>query len=322
VNLDGSDSTWIIGSLSPATRAFGLQGVPVVPGSSVRVYVPTPQAEPDGMYAFVSWSDGSTDNPRVFSAAALQTPVAVVTRQILEPWVNPDAAVQQAASYRNGAVAPGEVVVLFGFNLGPQTLQQAALDATGHIATTVAGFQVQFDGTPAPIVYTSATQSSVIVPYSVAAKQSTQMTITYNGLNSTPVSVPVADSVPGLLTVNFSGSGQLVAFNSDNSLNSRTNPIARGDIVVLYGSGEGLTSPVPADGTINGASPPQPVLPVSATIGGQSAQVIYAGGVDGVTAGLLQLNLLVPTNIPAGVLPVILTVGTNSSQREATIAVR
>jgi uncharacterized protein (TIGR03437 family) len=93
-------------------------------------------------------------------------------------------------------------------------------------------------------------------------------------------------------------------------------------IVVLYGSGEGLTNPVPADGTINGASPPRPVLQVSATAAGQPAQVLYAGGVTGSTAGLLQINLQIPTDVPAGLLPVVLTVGTNSSQGEATIAVQ
>jgi trimeric autotransporter adhesin len=213
-------------------------------------------------------------------------------------------------------------LTLFGYNLGPLTPQQAAFDASGHVATTVSGFQVTFDGAAAPVIYTSAKQSSVIVPYSVAGKASVPMVISYNGLSSAAITVPVTDSAPGLLTANASGSGPLVAFNSDNSFNSRSNPVKRGDIIVLYGTGEGATTPLPADGEIAGSAPPKPQLAVSVTIAGQTADVIYAGGVTGITAGLLQLNVRVPATVPPGLLPVLLTVGTNTSQREGTIAVQ
>ena len=43
-----------------------------------------------------------------------------------------------------------------------------ALDSAGLVSKQIAGTQVLFDGVAAPIVYVSATTSSVIVPYSVA----------------------------------------------------------------------------------------------------------------------------------------------------------
>ncbi len=300
LQLDNSVQSWAIGSFT--NHIFLNPGVPAVTGSTVKVYVPTPQVSFGVAYAFTGWSDGSSDNPRTFVAGA-SPPVKVNMRKMTEPWVDPDAPVTHAASYRTGPIAPGEIVTLFGYNLGPATLQQAALDSTGRIATTVSGFQVTFDGTPAPVVYTSALQSSVIVPYSVAGKLAVQMVISYNGLSSTPAPVGVTDSVPGFFTASAAGSGPIRALNSDGTFNSRNNPVRRGDVVVLFGSGEGLTIPLPADGEIAGGAPPKPQLPVSVTIAGEAVQVLYAGGVPGITAGLIQLNIQVPGDAPPGLLP-------------------
>ncbi|HEY7334911.1 MAG TPA: hypothetical protein VH639_08505 [Bryobacteraceae bacterium] len=297
-------------------------GPPVAANTDIEVYVPTPQAVSGILYAFDGWSDGSGDNPRVFhvGSSGLQLPMKV--RRVTEPWVSPDAPVVQAGSYQTGAVSPGEIVTLFGYNLGPSVLQSASLDSSGRIATSLAGLQVFFGDAPAPIVYASANTSAVIVPYSVSGESTVVLSIQYNQLVSAPLVVKVTDSAPGLFTQNSQGSGPLAAFNSDGSTNSLAQPAARGDIVVFYGSGEGLTQPVPPDGTIAGPAPPMPLLPVSVTIGGKPAQVVYSGGVPGLTAGLIQINARVPPDASPGLLPAILTVGKAASQREATVAVR
>ena len=132
----------------------------------------------------------------------------------------------------------------------------------------------------------------------------------------------MTDSAPGLFSLNAQGFGPLAVFNSDSSLNSLTNPAARGDFVFFYASGEGLTNPVPADGELAGAVAPTPQLQVTVTIGGQQAEVIYAGGLPGVTAGVMQINARVPTTVPSGFLPIVLTVGSHSSQVGGTVAIR
>ena len=50
-------------------------------------------------------------------------------------------------------------------NLGPASLTTAQLDASGNIATLLAGTRVLFDGVAAPIIYTSANQVSAVVPF-------------------------------------------------------------------------------------------------------------------------------------------------------------
>ena len=228
-------------------------------------------------------------------------------------------AVVNAASFATSSVSPGEIVTIFGDNLGPSSITTAQLDSTGQkLSTSVAGSQVFFDGDAAPIVYTSAGQMSVIVPYSAQGKTSVSVRAYNNGSLQRLGTLNVAASAPGIFTVNGK---QAAALNQDNSYNSASNPAARGSTVVLFATGEGQTNPPGADGQLATSVYPKPVLPVSVTIGGQPANVAYYGAAPGLTAGLLQLNVVVPQNIPAGDAAVVLTVGDAGSQSGVTIAV-
>ena len=86
------------------------------------------------------------------------------------------------------AVTPGEIVTIFGANLGPASLTTAQLDANGNIATLLAGTRILFDGVAAPIIYTSATQVSAVVPFAVTGKTTTVVRTEYNGVQSVPFS--------------------------------------------------------------------------------------------------------------------------------------
>jgi uncharacterized protein (TIGR03437 family) len=107
--------------------------------------------------------------------------------------------------------------------------------------------------------------------------------------------------------------------NEDGSLNSEENPATAGSVVVLYGTGEGQTDPLGVDGKPAVAPLPRPVLPVRVTIGGQDAEILYAGGAPGFTAGLLQLNVRIPAGA-TGTVNVVLYVGEEAS-RAVTIVV-
>jgi uncharacterized protein (TIGR03437 family) len=227
-----------------------------------------------------------------------------------------------AASFLGGPVAPGEIVTIFGANLGPAALSTAQLDPTGKLSNSIAGTQVLFDGVPAPIVYSSAGQVSAIVPYAVAGKTSTVVTTIYNGgKSSNAIAAPVAGSAPGIFTIS-GGKGQAAALNQDGNFNSSSNPAPAGSVVVLFATGEGQTSPPGIDGQIATSSFPVPVLPVSVTIGGQAAQVAYGGAAPSEVAGVFQLNVQIPAGTPPGDVPVTVTVGSAASQPGVTIAVK
>ena len=76
--------------------------------------------------------------------------------------------------------------------------------------------------------------------------------------------------------------------------------------------------------TVASAPPltPAPLLPISITIGGQGANYTFAGEAPGFVSGVLQLNVVVPTNITAGDQPIVVTIGGNPSQQGVTVTVK
>jgi uncharacterized protein (TIGR03437 family) len=218
--------------------------------------------------------------------------------------------------------------VLFINGFGPQNLTVNS-PVNGVFPTKLAGTTVFFNGAPAPIVYTSSTVIAAIAPYEINGQSATTVGVTYNQPGTTVTStspsttVPVAPSAPGIFTADSSGSGQAAALNQDGTLNSPSNPASAGSIVTIYATGEGQTNPAGVDGKLANTAPyPAPLQPVSAQIGGLNAVVNYAGAAPTLVAGIIQLNLQVPTGtIASGAVPVVITIGGVASQLTATIAV-
>lgn len=234
------------------------------------------------------------------------------------------AGVVNAASEQGNAVAPGELVVIYGTGVGPATTALFTITPASFFDTLAGNTTVTFDGIPAAIYYTSAGQSAVLVPYSVAGQTSTQMVVTCNGVSSAPITLGVVPSAPGLFSANASGTGQGSIVNQDTTINSPSNPAIRGQFISLYGTGEGQTNPGGVDGKIALSVYPKPLLPVKVTIGGvdATASILYMGAAPTLVAGVFQLAVTVPTNVPAGAQPVVVTVGSASSQSGLTVSLK
>ncbi|MBM3764173.1 MAG: hypothetical protein FJW32_02170 [Acidobacteria bacterium] len=233
------------------------------------------------------------------------------------------AGIASAASYAGGAVAPGEIVILAGTGIGPSALTTASLNAQGEISRTLADTRILFDDTPAPLIYASAGQSSAVVPYNVAGKQSVRVVVEQGSNRSAPITVPVVAAKPALFSANSSGRGPGAILNQDTSFNSASNPAAKGSVIVLFGTGEGATDPPGADGRLATSVFPKPSLPVSVTIGNtRVTQLSYAGAAPGLVAGVFQINVVIPPDAPSGDVPVTVTVGSFTSQTGLTVAIR
>ena len=240
--------------------------------------------------------------------------------------------VTNAASYTSNAISPGEIITLFANDpthpIGPATAAFLTLDASGNVATSLGGVQVTVQGFNCPMIYASASQVSAVVPYEVKIYANATVLVKYLGQGSNGINMTVATTVPGLFTTNTSGTGPGAILNSDLSLNTAANPAARGDIVVIYMTGEGETSPGGVTGKVTTvASPPAPLTPgpllqPSVTIGGQPANWTFAGEAPGFVSGVMQLNVVVPTNIAAGDQPIVVTLGSVPSQQGVTVSVK
>ncbi|HTS76020.1 MAG TPA: putative Ig domain-containing protein [Bryobacteraceae bacterium] len=239
-------------------------------------------------------------------------------------------AVVNSASYAQGTLAPGDIIAIFGLGLGPSTLTvfdpTAATIATSLPATGSAT-SVTINGTAAPILYTSATALSVIVPYTTAGA-SAQVVVTYGGLSSQAFTVAVASADPGIYSMASSGQGQGAILNFDPAtgnytVNSNAQPAAAGSEVILYITGAGATSST-VDNQLIPASPAvTPTQTPSVSIGGQGATLLGAQAPIGSIPGLMQVNVTVPSGLKASpAVPVIVTIGGVQSQTGLTMAVK
>jgi uncharacterized protein (TIGR03437 family) len=232
------------------------------------------------------------------------------------------ASTNNAANYTTGSVSPGEIITIFGGNMGPASIVTLQV-SNGLLATNLSGTQVLFDGVAAPMIYTVKTQVSAVAPYGLAGKSSTQVQVSYNGTLSDPVTIPVQETTPAIFTLDSSGLGPGAVLNQDFSVNTSAVPAARGSVVAIYCTGGGAMSPAVADGAIIGATLPRLTQTVAVTIGGFDAKVSYSGGVPSSIAGLTQINAEVPAGVtPGSKVPITVKIGGVTSSAGVTIAVK
>jgi uncharacterized protein (TIGR03437 family) len=207
------------------------------------------------------------------------------------------AGVLNAASYAPAPVSVGEIVIVFGSNFG-------SIDTT----------KVLFDSNPAKIIYLTPTQLAATVPVTAGNGQTTALQVqTSHDVYSAPVSLPLAPSAPGLFTADASGKGQVAAINQDNTVNGAAHPAPSGSVVALYATG---------GGALTHDALPRVALPVTATVAGVDAQVLYAGVAPGEPEGMIQVNVQVPAGLAPGNAEVLVSVGAVSSQKGVTLAIR
>lgn len=232
-------------------------------------------------------------------------------------------AVASAASYASASIAPGEMVVLFGTGMGPPALTYAQFDATGQLPTILSGVRILFNGIPAPLVYVSEGSGVALVPFGLAAPGEAQVTVEYNGNLSNTIKASVTNTMPGVFSADYSGRGQGAIQNADLSYNTAANPAAAGSIIALYAAGLGNLIPAPADGSrVMDWTLRTLQYPVTVTIGGQRADIVYAGPAPTEVAGLYQINCVIPPATPPGPAAVVVASDGKQSLANLTVAVR
>ena len=228
-----------------------------------------------------------------------------------------------AANYASAAVSPGEIAVLFRPSFGPAAGVLAQSDSNGNLPTNLSGVQLLFDGVAAPLLYAKVGQVNVVVPFEVAGKATTQMQYRYQDVLSNVIPLNVVATVPGVFTLDTSGTGPAAILDLNYHVISQSNPAHHGDIIQVYATGAGVTSPPSVDGLASASGPfPTPLAPVTAKIGGVACTVLYAGGAYGLVAGALQVNVQIAAGVPTGAQSLILNMGGVDSQSTATVQIQ
>jgi uncharacterized protein (TIGR03437 family) len=202
-------------------------------------------------------------------------------------------AVSNAASGQPVA-APGMYLSVYGFALAPPGTN--LVSSTSPLPLTLAGVSATVNGIPAAVEYASPTQVNVLLPLETPAG-SAVLGLSNNGQVASYV-FPVSLAAPGIFV------------DPANGLLAGAESAARGAEIAFYITGQGDVSPAIASNTpvAPPATAPKPLLPVSVTIGGMQATVVYSS-LAYIYEGLTQINVFVPTGLTTGSQPVVVTVG-------------
>jgi len=197
-------------------------------------------------------------------------------------------SIVNAASY-SGALAPGALASIFGTQLAPQPATAGAVPlpySLGNVSVTVGGLQ-------APLLYVSATQINLLIPFEAAPGASAPVVVT-TPAGSAKLPLVLGGAAPAIFTSNSQGAGAALAFDA----NFQAITALTGAPIVLYATGLGPTNPPPASSADGGsASPPYNTVTgnLRVTIGELPCAIGFAGLAPGLP-GVYQLNVTPPAN--------------------------
>jgi uncharacterized protein (TIGR03437 family) len=213
-----------------------------------------------------------------------------------------------------GVIAPGEILPLYGYNLGPAQLVVAGPDSNGSFPTTLAGTRLLIGGQAVPLLYSSAGQISGLAPLALTgdANGLTTIQVEYQGVGSAVVTATVVPTSPSLFGV---------VVNQNGTINSPANPAAPGSVVWMYCSGCGVTVPPGVDGAL-ATSIAWLATGVGIYVGDQIATVAYAGAAPGLLNGIAQINVVIPSGISGDALGIGIYSGSSPLSRGAKVSVR
>jgi uncharacterized protein (TIGR03437 family) len=205
---------------------------------------------------------------------------------VMEPAA--DSAVVNAAGFRASAVAPGSLASVFGTFSGAATLAASQAPLPRRLGET----ELLIQDVAAPLLFASGEQINFQVPRALAPGQY-PVDVRVAGQRVGRTSVTVIPRAPGLFVA--------------------TAPVRRGDIITIYGTGQGEVTNAPEDGS---TAPANPLAFTTATpevtIGGRPATVRFSGLAPGFV-GLWQINAAIPGDAPVGAaVPLVVAYGSAS----------
>lgn len=211
---------------------------------------------------------------------------------------------QVAGNYVERALSPGAIGILYpagaGFQFAGNAQSFNELPNPVPLPRTLNDLQVLVNDQPAPLYYVAPFQINFLVPMNAptsgdaeiqVVRQSTGQVIAVGRLPFDRVS-------PALFVADGQADGPLAALNEDNSVNSAANPIPVGQVIQLFGTGQGIVPNAPPDGT-------PPTGPISTqerpriVMGSDfvpDENILYSGLAPGLV-GVWQLNVRVPANV-------------------------
>jgi uncharacterized protein (TIGR03437 family) len=214
------------------------------------------------------------------------------------------------------AVAPGGLVTITGRDMSTVTVVNNELP----VPTTLGEVCVTVNDRAMPLLMVSPGQINGQLPFSISGNAN--LVVRASGGISEPFSLTILPGAAAIFRTGTAGPDTglaTVVRSTNNELVTLTNPIHPNDVIVIYATGLGDTTPVIEAGD-PGPSDPLAAASLSpqVTLGGVQLTVGYAGLVPG-QVGVYQINAFVPETVPDGIsVPLTVTQGSYST----TLSVR
>ncbi len=221
------------------------------------------------------------------------------------PAINASGIINAVQDKDIGVASPGSIISIYGTNLAG-----AASDASGvdgpFLPSGINGTDVRIAGRQAPAFFVSPTQINVQVPFETEPGDAQVFVVRGGSVFSAPYTLRVARTSPGIF---ITTAGAAVLKNADFSLVTSANPAAAGDVLTIFCTGLGAVTPRVASGAL---APPGPFSLTTdqptVSVGGRDAEVLASLLAPGF-AGLYQVTIRMPSGVPAGNQPVVITIG-------------
>ena len=289
--------TFTVSANDPAGLAVTLSVANLPPDSSFNpntgVFNWAPQTTQMGQYS-VAFT--ATNSAQVAATADVAIEVQSTTPII--------SALANAASFVDTGCSPGAVGTLLGTGFVATGAKSAEVSP---LPTTIDGLHVQGNGNDLPVFYVSEDQVNFQCPTAAPPGAPMALTIQSGTGASSPLSTTMQVAAPGIFTINGSGKGQgavLVAGTANVAMTRtkgvKSEPASRGGYISIYATGLGATNANVAPGAPAPSDPLAEVIaPVDVLLGGDAADVTFAGLVPGYT-GLYVVNAKVPASASIG----------------------
>jgi len=217
---------------------------------------------------------------------------------------------------------------IFGANLSPVTRAWQASDfVNGALPLSLSGVAVQIGGLPAAVSYVSPGQINAQVPDGVGPGWVTVQVITPAGTSSL-TQVNAGNVAPSFFTFSSGSATYVAATLADGTIVGKSGmlgngvamrPAKPGDVISLWGTGFGPTTPSVAPGMLfTGAAPLVAADQLTILAGAAPVTVQFAGLSE---AGLYQFNVTVPA-LPDGDQPILAQMSGSSTQQQVYLTIR
>jgi uncharacterized protein (TIGR03437 family) len=196
------------------------------------------------------------------------------------------------------AIAPGEMMTIYGTSLAGGMISQAGMPWP----TELAGVSVLFNNEPAQLLSVSDSQINLIAPLNLVPG-AMSLTVQSGSGSSTSVKVTVTPVAPGIFS---NAQTFLTSMSAGTSASAPQQPAVRGSVIEIYCTGLGAVHANSTGQMITVAQPQVSIAGVPATVLSSALAPSYGGG-------MYQVSAQVPQSVSTGIQNLVLTIGGVSS---------